>query len=664
MRRTVFYFLLAAALPAFGSASTTVRAQDAPEVVTEPNAPGWITVGWKHNGEEGTRYIVERQEPPASWLFFVSTGIHTDKNLKPSTTYKYRVCAVDENDEKTCSEWTSQTTLEPASSGTYSVPVITEKDVAPDRIRISWTSTTHYGSFNVRWSEKGTPAGQHNVRGNGTSGSFEARGLVPGRTFAFLVQGCNWGPLGSGCSGWTGVELSTPLGPPPHPTAPAVTASASSPSQIVLSWPVNGSERIDQVVIERDGRKHVERSGALSRYDDSVRPNTEYVYRVCLTNQTGTACSSATTAMGRPTVPSALADVKFVRVRSSGAGGGILSGDAARIRTIVRSNWRNAGTPGQFITLERQDRGPVDPIRVGTFWTEVNRISAKTDPTDIAIEARPPGPQVGIREGNIYRVCAVVPALGRAGKVCSTPSALTAEQAAEQISQKINLNALAAKGELIAKQDPLAVELRNQQADGPTRRGFDIGMAAAEGHTADGPGKQRIQTMLSPVEQIGYRMAVSFSLERNRYAERAALGAAIAEADSAIGEVRNAKSDVFYKLGFDIATAIFGDPARGAQGNTTTGPGSLGIRNSLSPGAQSGFNDSLALNLSRREFPVPRDPSTPVIPSPPISANRSKRAPKIGETTPQPDYRELRCRGTYGMNIKSGTGIHHQRARS
>jgi hypothetical protein len=353
--------------------------------------------------------------------------------LKASTTYKYRVCAVDYDDEETCSPWIAVTTMPPESSGGYAVPVFTGHEVTPNRIRISWSSTTRYGSFNVRWSEKGSRAGQENVRGNGTSGSFEARGLVPGRTFVFLVQGCNWGLLGSGCSGWAGVELSTPLAPPPHPTAPAVTASASSATQIGLSWPLIEAERIVRTVIERDGRKHVERTGVLSRYDDSVRANTQYAYRVCLTNQTGTACSGAVTAMGRPAVPSALANVTFTRSRSSGAAGGSLSGDSARIRTYVRSSWRNVGTPGEFITLERQDRGPADPIRIGTFWTEVNRISAKTDPTEIVAEARPGGPQVGIREGNIYRVCTLVPALGRAGKVCSDPSALTAQQTSGQI---------------------------------------------------------------------------------------------------------------------------------------------------------------------------------------------------------------------------------------
>jgi hypothetical protein len=125
-------------------------------------------------------------------------------------------------------------------------------------------------------------------------------------------------------------------------------------------------------------------------------------------------------------------------------------------------------------------------------------------------------------------------------------------------------------------------------------------MAAAEGQTLPGPGKQRIHDSLPVAEQAGYRSAVSFSLERNRYADRAAKGAAIAEADSVIAQARNSDTDVFYKLGFDIATAIFGDPALGAQGNTVMGPGSQGIRDSLSPAGQRGFNASMELNLRRR----------------------------------------------------------------
>jgi hypothetical protein len=194
----------------------------------------------------------------------------------------------------------------------------------------------------------------------------------------------------------------------------------------------------------------------------------------------------------------------------------------------------------------------------------------------------------------------------RAARARGNPAApgLEARCRAEEAAQAqapIDLDALAEKGPAIAEQDPLAVELREQQPDDAARRGFDIGMAAAEGQTEWGPGKQRILDSLpGRAEREGFKLATSFSLERNRYAERAALGARIAAEDPTVAEARNAEADPFYQLGFDIATAIFGDKALGAQGNTQTGPGSLKIRDSLSAAGQRGFNDAVKLHLSRK----------------------------------------------------------------
>src|SRR5260370_14620588 len=125
-------------------------------------------------------------------------------------------------------------------------------------------------------------------------------------------------------------------------------------------------------------------------------------------------------------------------------------------------------------------------------------------------------------------------------------------------------------------------------------------MAGVEGQPAPGPRKQKIHDLLNAPEQRGFDAAVSFSLERNRNAHLAASGAAIAEQDPIVKEARNLETDVFYRLGFDIATGIFGDPALGAKGNTATGPGSLKIRDSLSAAGQRGFNASVKLHLSRK----------------------------------------------------------------
>ena len=124
-------------------------------------------------------------------------------------------------------------------------------------------------------------------------------------------------------------------------------------------------------------------------------------------------------------------------------------------------------------------------------------------------------------------------------------------------------------------------------------------MAAAEGNTEPGPGKQAIHDALSGIEQSAFDAAVSFSLQRNRNAQFAATGAAIAGNDPVVAQARTVDRDVFYWLGFDIATGIFGDQALGAAGNTAAGPGSLSIRNALSADAQRGFNAAMALHLSR-----------------------------------------------------------------
>jgi hypothetical protein len=112
-------------------------------------------------------------------------------------------------------------------------------------------------------------------------------------------------------------------------------------------------------------------------------------------------------------------------------------------------------------------------------------------------------------------------------------------------------------------------------------------------------------------------------LEESCRAALAAKGAAIANEDPVVAEARNAEPDALYRQGFDIATAIFGDPALGAQGNTQTGPGSLGIRNTLNAVGQRGFNASVKLHLSRKyeRTPVPAAATITASPNPVIVPN-------------------------------------------
>jgi hypothetical protein len=195
----------------------------------------------------------------------------------------------------------------------------------------------------------------------------------------------------------------------------------------------------------------------------------------------------------------------------------------------------------------------------------------------VKLEGVPPGPARPICD------------LAQAARARNSPAApgLEAKCAAQE---SLHVPELAAKGEAIAQQDPLAVELRNQQQDDSARRGFDIGMAAAEGQTLPGPGKQRIHDSLVTQEQSGFTAAVAFSLARNRYADFARKGAAIAQADEVLSLYRssNGHADALFKLGFDIAMGLFSDPV--AAGDAAKGLGSLAVRENLSEAGRRGFD--------------------------------------------------------------------------
>jgi len=158
---------------------------------------------------------------------------------------------------------------------------------------------------------------------------------------------------------------------------------------------------------------------------------------------------------------------------------------------------------------------------------------------------------------------------------------------------------LAPAGAALAADDPLVSALRDRQPEGPVRHGFDVGIAATSKDTQWGPGKQRILDSLPPAGQEGFKVASSFAMDRNRNPELAAIGASMAASDPAVASARTADPDVRYWLGFDIASALFGDPALGSEGSKSTGPGSQRIQAGLSLPAQRGFIASTKFHLAR-----------------------------------------------------------------
>ena len=153
----------------------------------------------------------------------------------------------------------------------------------------------------------------------------------------------------------------------------------------------------------------------------------------------------------------------------------------------------------------------------------------------------------------------------------------------------------------MANADPLIAALRDAQQVGACRRGFYVGLAVEAKNTLWGPGAQSIRDGLDGAERIGFDVAAAFCLQRNNNADVAARGAKVLKADPEVAAARALEQPPgLYWLGFDIGTGIFGDPDRGALGNTIMGPGSEKIRASLDDDGKRGFNAARDFNLRKR----------------------------------------------------------------
>jgi hypothetical protein len=156
------------------------------------------------------------------------------------------------------------------------------------------------------------------------------------------------------------------------------------------------------------------------------------------------------------------------------------------------------------------------------------------------------------------------------------------------------------QGEAMVNQDSMAVELRNSLPDGPSKVGFNMAFGMAGTQTLPGPGKDKFRDEnLQATQRIGWNTATSYFLDRNRNADLVKRGVGVAASSPVVMAARIANSSsVLFRLGFDIATGIFGDPNLGAHGNTATGTGAQKIHADLaSTDAKRGFDASMKLHL-------------------------------------------------------------------
>jgi hypothetical protein len=410
-------------------------------VVTVPVGPGGVTISWDLlEYPDLAGFVVERETPPLKVEKRRIDRQHLDSYLQPNTDYRYRVCAVyalSTKHEQKCSEWVPARTGAPQPPTTRvrrPAPQLAAHEISTNHITVRWLGES-FERFHIRWEPKRGDAGfsgreaQLTIDHTGREGYRRFDGLFPSTTYLFKVQGCTINIIGiANCGEWSApfeIRTATPL-----PAAPVVTATAAGPRAINLRWPVVTTP-VTSTEVFRNGESINFTYAETGRFDDTaVRPNSERVtYRVCRRNEAGLVCSADVVARPQPVAPSAPGRL-VVRQIGQLTGGDPRSDRSEALRVtahITEVRWENARAaayiPGRYLIVERLDTGPGGGRealeRVVQVWREVGRVEAATDPTRLSVTS---GREVGYRAGNQYRVCAVVPELRAAGKVCSAPA--------------------------------------------------------------------------------------------------------------------------------------------------------------------------------------------------------------------------------------------------
>jgi hypothetical protein len=285
-----------------------------------------------------------------------------------------------------------------------------------------------------------------------TVGNMHDTGLLRDREYRY--RACAVYAYSEACSDWVGARVPSPAPPapsqpsqpsqpaPPPPVAPkplpqpelrAEGAGNTFPNYglVRLTWtnPVDGDQRSVLTGMEwyQNGKVIYSGTDTIQR-DAPVRANSgPYRYQLCIKNAVDEQCSTEVTASPTPTKPTAPTSVKLERIDLPGGRGP--NGILLRPKHRVSVTWFNTDVPGTFYTVERQDsRATRNPDRnspvqylSSTFWQELERVNGEESSALVDPQMRG---ELTLTIGTAYRVCAVVPALGNEGKVCSAPVSL------------------------------------------------------------------------------------------------------------------------------------------------------------------------------------------------------------------------------------------------
>ncbi|MEN6390939.1 MAG: fibronectin type III domain-containing protein [Syntrophomonas sp.] len=258
-----------------------------------------VNLSWKDNSSNETKFTIIRKSTGANEVIAslaANVTSYLDKNLSPNTSYTYRVIAMNDAGDSLSGEATAKTKSDsytddspPAAPSNLSATAISSS-----QINLSWQANTGAMGFVIKRKSAGDYEDVADLLPNVTS--YQDKNLSPNTSYTYIVMA--WNNCGKVNSNETTAKTSSGTS---GPTAPSnLSASASSSSQITLTWKDNSSNELG-FIIQRKSTGSFETVGTvlanITAYQDkNLSPDTSYTYVVIAFTNLGTTTSNEATA--------------------------------------------------------------------------------------------------------------------------------------------------------------------------------------------------------------------------------------------------------------------------------------------------------------------------------------------------------------------------------
>jgi uncharacterized protein (TIGR03437 family) len=291
----------------------------APQSLTASvNASGQVVLAWMQADSLATRFHVERQMAGSGFteIAMVQATATTDLDVRVGTTYQYRVRA--ENDY-------GFSPYSPLVSATIPAAQL----LPPSNLQAAAVSQTQ---VNLAWSTANTNATRFHIeRKTGATGTFTEITAVPGTATSYqdatvrANTAYTYRARSEGASGFSAYSNESSATTPalPLPPAPTLQGTATSSSQIHLSW-ASTATGVIRFKIERRTTTGVyaeiaQPSATSTAFDDSgLNFSTPYLYRMRVETAAGlSSYSNEVTATTLQALPAAPTNLRATAISSS-----------------------------------------------------------------------------------------------------------------------------------------------------------------------------------------------------------------------------------------------------------------------------------------------------------------------------------------------------------